>query len=106
MKNENNSLLQILSINKTIHEPVRLLIMSILYNTEEVDFVFLLNETKLTKGNIATHIRRLEDDGYLKIKKEFIGKKPHSTYTITEKGRTEFKNYVEFMKKILKMIDD
>ena len=101
MKENNVIFDEILMIDKTIHEPARLFLMSILYNTEEVDFLFLLNETQLSKGNIATHTRKLEDEGYLTIKKEFVGKKTHSTYMITENGKKIFEAYTNTMKKIL-----
>jgi len=75
--------------------------MSILYNTEEVDFLFLLNETQLSKGNIATHTKKLEEEGYLTVKKEFVGKKTHSTYAITEKGKKALEAYTAAMKQML-----
>lgn len=104
MKRNKNILEQILMIDKTIHEPARLFIMSILYNTQEVDFLFLLNETQLSKGNIATHTRKLEEAGYLTVKKEFVGKKTHSSYTITTNGKKIFEEYTDSMKKILEAI--
>ena len=101
MKENNVIFDEILMIDKTIHEPARLFLMSILYNTEEVDFLFLLNETQLSKGNIATHTRKLEDEGYLTVKKEFVGKKTHSIYTITENGKKILEAYTNALKKIL-----
>jgi len=104
MKRNKNILEQILKIDKIIHEPARLFIMSILYNTQEVDFLFLLNETQLSKGNIATHTRKLEEAGYLTVKKEFVGKKTHSSYAITANGKKIFEEYTDSMKKILNEI--
>ncbi len=105
-KSEKNELViqQIFEINKTIHEPARLFIMAVLYQSEEVDFLFLLNETKLSKGNIATHIKKLEEEGYIKVKKELLNKKTHSSYSITESGKECFKNYIENMRIILEKI--
>jgi DNA-binding MarR family transcriptional regulator len=102
----NNPIIPILTIDRIIHEPARMLIMSILYAASEVDFLFLLNETDLTKGNIATHTRKLEEEGYIKIKKEFIGKKTHSTYVMTTAGKKCFKAYCESMYDILINIYD
>jgi len=67
-------------------------------------FLFLLNETQLSKGNIATHTRKLEEEGYLTVKKEFVGKKTHSTYAITENGKKIFEAYADSMKRIFEEI--
>jgi DNA-binding MarR family transcriptional regulator len=88
-------------IDKTVHEPARLLILSILYVIESADFVFLHNQSGLTRGNFSTHISRLEKENYIEVRKEFVNKKPLTTYRISEKGRNALETYRELMKKIL-----
>jgi len=83
------------NINRVIHEPVRLAILKILTSVKEVDFNFLLTTLGVTKGNLATHISKLETTGLIEVKKEFRGKKPHTSYRITKKGRRQFEHYWE-----------
>jgi predicted ArsR family transcriptional regulator len=86
------------SINRVVHEPVRLAILKILTSVKEVDFNFLLTTLGITKGNLATHINKLEKTGLVEVKKEFRGKIPHTSYRITKKGRRQFQKYWENMK--------
>ena len=86
------------NINRVIHEPVRLAILKILTSVKEVDFNFLLTTLGVTKGNLATHISKLETTGLIEVKKEFRGKKPHTSYRITKKGRRQFQKYWENLK--------
>jgi DNA-binding transcriptional ArsR family regulator len=86
------------SINRVVHEPVRLAILKILTSAKEVDFNFLLTTLGLTKGNLATHINKLETAGFIDVKKEFRGKMPHTSYRITKTGRRQFQKYWENMK--------
>lgn len=83
------------SINRVIHEPVRLAILKILTSAKEVDFNFLLTALGVTKGNLATHINKLETSGLIEVKKEFRGKVPHTSYRITRTGRHQFQKYWE-----------
>jgi len=86
------------SINRVVHEPVRLAILKILTSAKEVDFNFLLTALGVTKGNLATHINKLETSGLIEVKKEFRGKVPHTSYRITRMGRHQFQKYWENMK--------
>lgn len=83
------------NINRVVHEPVRLAILKILTSAKEVDFNFLLMTLGVTKGNLATHINKLEETDFIKVKKEFRGKMPHTSYRITKKGRRQFQKYWE-----------
>lgn len=88
-------------IDRLIHEPARLLIMSTLYVVEEADFTFLMNQTGLTWGNLSSHISKLESAGYVKIEKTFIRKKPQSIAALSEQGRTAFNQYRQGMLNLL-----
>lgn len=81
------------NINRVVHEPVRLAILKILTLAKEVDFNFLLTTLGVTKGNLATHINKLEATDFIEVKKEFRGKMPHTSYRITKKGQRQFQKY-------------
>jgi len=82
-------------IDRLIHEPARMAIMAALYGCESADFTFLLNATGLTKGNLSAHAGRLEEAGYVKVEKGFVGKLPHTQYNLTPAGRRAFRTYRE-----------
>lgn len=82
-------------LNRTIHEPARLRILTILSGVDEADFNFLLNTASLTKGNLSSHMDRLEKAGYVSIKKSFKGRMPHTSFSITEEGAEALKKYWE-----------
>lgn len=86
------------NIDRVIHEPVRLAILKILTSAKDVDFNFLLMSLGVTKGNLATHISKLETAGLIDVKKEFRGKIPHTSYRITKTGRRQFQKYWENLK--------
>jgi len=96
----NDELKAISNINKIIHEPARLIITAHLYVVESADFLFLQRQTGLTWGNISSHIRKLENAGYVAVNKEFIDKKPHTTLKLTDKGRAAFQEYRKNMKQV------
>jgi DNA-binding MarR family transcriptional regulator len=80
-------------LDRLIHEPARLMLMALLYNAESADFLYLLQETGLTKGNLSSHLSKLEDAEYIKIDKAFVGKIPRTTCRLTEEGRRAFDQY-------------
>ncbi len=92
---------EIQKINRLIHEPSRLAIMAILHELKEADFLYLLNTTGLTRGNLSAHITKLEEAGYIQVEKKFVGKKPKTIYRLTEEGRKAFRAYINSMKDII-----
>ena len=70
-----------------MHEPGRLAILTVLSSVGNADFTFLLQVTGLTKGNLSSHLSKLEDAGLLAIDKRFVHKKSHTTATLTALGR-------------------
>lgn len=93
-------------LDKLIHEPARLSVMACLALVEEVDFVFLQSQTGMTGGNLSTHIKKLEQAGYLTIQKAFVGARPRTTLQITDAGRDAFERYTQSMNTILKVLID
>jgi DNA-binding transcriptional ArsR family regulator len=88
-------------INRLIHEPARLMILSYLDVVDSADFVFLMRVSGLTWGNLSSHMTKLEQAGYITIRKEFINKKPHSMAMLTSQGKQALKEYRQVMKKTL-----
>ena len=91
----------IANIDRLIHEPSRLTIMAHLYVVESADFLFLIRQTGMTWGNLSVHVSKLEAAGYLNVRKEFLGKKPHTIVSLTNSGRVAFDSYRESMKQVL-----
>jgi len=83
----------IAGLDRVIHEPSRLTIVALLSSVASADFLFLLKESGLTKGNLSVHLTRLEEAGYLQIEKTFRGKVPHTEYKLTSKGKSAFDQY-------------
>ena len=101
-KTESKDFVQPLSdIDKIIHEPARLMIMSYLYVVESADFVFLRNQTGLTDGNLSSHLSKLESAGYVVIEKRFKGKKPQTMLKLSVSGREAFELYRKKMEQVL-----
>jgi DNA-binding MarR family transcriptional regulator len=88
----------LIEIDRVIHEPARLLITAHLYVVESADYVFLMQSTGLTWGNLSSHLSKLEAAGYVEITKEFIERKPHTMVKLTPEGRTAFDDYRRQMK--------
>jgi DNA-binding MarR family transcriptional regulator len=88
-------------IDRLIHEPARYTIMAYLYVVESADFLFLVKQMGLTWGNLGAHVGKLEAASYVEIKKEFLGKKPHTVASLTQKGRLAFESYRKEMKQVL-----
>ncbi len=84
-----------MEIDKIIHEPARLRIMMILAGLEQADFKFLVTTLSLTRGNLSSHIEKLESSGYLKVKRSFKGKVRNTSYQLTQKGSKALAQYWE-----------
>jgi DNA-binding MarR family transcriptional regulator len=100
-KKESHELRKIVDIDRVVHEPARLLILSYLYVVESADFLFLLRQTNLTKGNLSSHLMKLEKAGYVNIEKKFVEKIPRTLLSLTKDGRKAFHEYTKRMKKII-----
>ncbi|MFQ6001632.1 MAG: winged helix-turn-helix domain-containing protein [Anaerolineae bacterium] len=96
----------IADIDRTIHEPARLMILALLYVVESADFLFLMRQTGLTGGNLSSHLSKLEAAGYIDIEKEFVDKKPHTMLRLTDEGRAAFREYRQSMKQVLDDLPD
>ncbi|NOZ77940.1 MAG: transcriptional regulator [Acidobacteria bacterium] len=88
-------------IDPLIHAPVRLEIMSALAVNEQAEFTFLRKVTGTTDGNLATHLRRLEEAGYVEVEKRFVKRRPQTLYRLTETGRAAFDHYLDELEALL-----
>lgn len=93
-----NGLKDLSSLDRVIHEPARLMIMTILYAVKEADFVYLQRECALTQGNLSSHLSKLEEAGYSLICKTFKGKYPLTLCSLTRLGRAAFEAYLSKMR--------
>jgi DNA-binding MarR family transcriptional regulator len=80
-------------LDRVIHEPGRLKIMTHLYIVESGDFVYLMRTTGLTRGNLSSHMTKLEQVGYVEVIKEFVNRRPVTMLSLTEAGRKAFQDY-------------
>ena len=107
MNATNNGELQALGdLDKLIHEPARLSIIAHLYVVESADFLFLKTQTRLTKGNLSSHMMKLEEAGYLEVVKEFVDRKPRTLLRLTKAGRSAFQDYRQQMQTALASLPD
>ena len=84
-------------VDRTIHEPARLLLLIYLYAVEQADFTFLRKQTGMTQGNLSSHLSKLESAGYIQSEKQFRNKRPLTLIRISEQGREAFVSYVKGM---------
>lgn len=89
-------------LDKVLHSRVRLAVMSALLSLKEADFPLLRDLVGVTDGNLITHLRVLEEAGYIAHRKEGRGRNASSTYWVTEKGRRAFREYVEALEELVR----
>lgn len=82
-------------LDPVIHSRIRLAVLSILISVKKASFSYLKETIETTDGNLSASLSKLEEAGYISIKKSFKGKKPLTTCSISEKGRTAFSNYLK-----------
>jgi DNA-binding transcriptional ArsR family regulator len=88
-------------LDRVIHEPARLLLVALLAGVKEADFLWLQRESGLTKGNLSSHLARLEEAGYIDVQKMFKGKIPLTVLRLTRAGKSAFHAYRKKMNGLL-----
>ncbi len=91
-------------LNKVFDSRIRLGIMSALMVNAEVNFNELKELIEVTDGNLATHLKTLEENNYIKVQKGFVGRKTNTTYSVTKAGEKAFKLHLEALEKMIKSI--
>ncbi len=94
----------LIGVDRVVHEPARLLILALLSEAECADFLYLLRQTGLTKGNLGAHLTRLEDAGYVAIDKGYHGKVPQTMCRMTQVGRAALHRYRAQMQHALELL--
>jgi DNA-binding MarR family transcriptional regulator len=89
-------------IDDVIHSRIRTAVMAVLVSVEEAEFSYLKEKVNATDGNLSVHLKKLEDAGYVSVKKIFIDRKPVSKYKITAKGYKAFEEYIKKLEGIVK----
>lgn len=92
----------ITELDKLIHEPARLVIMTILNTVASADFLYLLRESGLSKGNLSAHLSRLEEANYISIEKGYQGKIPRTVCKIEAAGKHAYAAYLSQVKDVWK----
>lgn len=89
-------------LNKAFESRIRLGIMSVLMVNSSVDFGQLKETLNVTDGNLASHVSALEKLKYVDVKKQFIGRKPNTTYSVTRLGKKAFESHLDALENLLK----
>ncbi len=105
-KPKREDLQSISEIDRTIHAPARLMILAVLAIAESANFLFIMRQTGLTRGNLSSHMSKLENAEYIEIKKEFVDKIPRTLLYLTDKGREAIQVYRENMLQVLRDLPD
>jgi len=101
MPDQDPDLESILALDRIVHEPARLAILTVLAAAEEVEFLFLQRVTGLNKGNLSSHTQKLEGAGFLETVKAFRGRIPLTSFRITDVGRAALKAYHKQLRALL-----
>ena len=89
------------AIDELLQSRARLAIVAFLACAEEAEFVAVRDATKMTDGNASVHLRKLEDAGYVAVRKRFVARKPQSLYALTERGRKALLRYVAHLESLI-----
>lgn len=89
------------AIDDLIHSRIRLSIIALLISRSTATFTYIKNKVNASDGNLSVHLRKLEQANYLAVEKQFIKRKPLSTYSITEKGRNAFQSYIQHIEALI-----
>lgn len=90
------------NINKTFESRIRLGIMSVLMVNDSYDFNSLKEALAVTDGNLASHLKALEEKGMIKVNKKFIARKPNTSYSATETGKADFRQHLKALENLIK----
>ena len=91
----------IADLDRIVHSPPRLMILAYLAAVDSADFIFLMNQVDLTRGNLSSHLKTLEEAEYVSINKEFVDKVPRTLIRLTNKGSEAIQTYREQMRTVI-----
>ncbi len=94
-----------LVLDRLIHEPGRLAILTVLSSVKDADFVFLQRTTGLTKGNLSSHLSKLDDAGLVDIEKRFVRRKPNTNVALTAEGRKRIARHWQQLERLRRLAE-
>jgi len=97
------ALLRVIEVDRLVHDPVRYALLAMLHVVSRADFTFLLRQLKVSRGNLSSHMSKLEEAGYVSIDKAFVDNRPRTTYTVTAAGRKAFADYRQSMMQAIEL---
>lgn len=89
-------------LNKVFDSRIRLAVMSALSVNDSMDFNSMKQMLNVTDGNLASHIGALEGEGYVKVRKRFVGRKPQTSYALTAPGRRAFREHIDALEELIR----
>ncbi|MFB6073570.1 MAG: winged helix-turn-helix domain-containing protein [Haloarculaceae archaeon] len=95
-----------MDFDKLVHQPTRLQIFAYLYRHGETAFPDLVEALDVTEGNLASHLQRMEDAGAVAVQKEFVDRKPRTSYRLTDEGRDLFEEHVQTLEALIDSLDE
>ena len=95
-----------MDFDKLVHQPTRLRIFAYLYRHGETRFPDLVDDLDVTQGNLSSHLQTMEDAGCVVVEKEFVDRKPQTTYELTDLGRGKFEEHVRTLELLLNRVDE
>lgn len=95
-----------MEFDKLVHQPTRLQLFAYLYAHGEASFTELKDELEITEGNLASHIGTMEEADCVAVEKQFVDRKPQTTYRLTERGESLFEDHVRTLERLIEGIDE
>lgn len=95
-----------MDFDKLVHQPTRLRIFAHLYTNGEVSFTDLTEELDVTGGNLSRHLQKMEDADCVRVEKQFVDRKPQTSYRLTENGREKFENHVQTLETLIESVGE
>jgi DNA-binding MarR family transcriptional regulator len=95
-----------MDFDKLVHQPTRLQIFAYLYRHGESEFSELIDELDMTEGNLASHIDRMEEADCVSVRKQFVDRKPKTTYELTDLGREKFEEHIGTLESLIDALDE
>jgi DNA-binding MarR family transcriptional regulator len=95
-----------MDFDKLVHQPTRLQIFASLYRHGKTSFPDLIADLDVTEGNLSSHLQRMEDAGAVAVEKEFVDRKPKTTYELTEEGRDLFEDHIGTLEALIEGLED
>lgn len=88
-----DALRSVIDVDRLVHDPVRYALMAYLHVVARADFTFLLRQLGVSRGNLSSHMSKLEEAGYVAVDKSFVDNRPRTMYSVTKEGRKAFRDY-------------